>query len=610
VKFLSEFKRRKVLNTASLYVVGVWVLLQVLEVLQQFFPPGAMRLALIGAAALYPAVFLAGWFFDISKEGITLTSPASPDEALPDPSFIDYVQLAGHVLVIGFVGYILSVPPPVDIPAPAADATAKQRTIAVLAFDDLQPAAEGEDIGETISGELRDSLTRVAGLRVLGPETSKALSLAGEGRLAMAKELAVTALLLGEILLDGGQLRIDARLVGVPGGNELWANRAEGPSGDGVALQQGLLRQVVGAIAPRLDPDPVQGPRAEAGACSTVYDVYLRGKRLSKARRFTQAELWNRGMELLRQAVSTDPDCALAWEAIAVALQRYQETGGFVRAAVAARRALELNDTLPEAWVVMAEIAEDEGRWSTAEEYMLKALRADPTNSEANINYSLNLLTRGRVREGLQLALEAYRRDPASDAASHMVVLGAHYAGDTELMIRHSQIAIELTGLRNAYMLESIAEAHRMRGETDRALEVFAEDPQYPDWFPDCVRLQDDPGLSPSVRDRVQETLRQILAGETPASWANSWRVIRCAVWLEDPDIFYGLLLAEDIDTMFGKGFPKEIVFTNLWHQDAAAMRRDPRFRELVLETGLLDYWKQWGWADLCRPDGDSFACD
>jgi hypothetical protein len=30
----------------------------------------------------------------------------------------------------------------------------------------------------------------------------------------------------------------------------------------------------------------------------------------------------------------------------------------------------------------------------------------------------------------------------------------------------------------------------------------------------------------------------------------------------------------------------------------------------MVLESGLLDYWKKWGWADLCAPDGDSFRCD
>jgi TolB-like protein len=133
--------------------------------------------------------------------------------------------------VIGFVAYALSVPQPPEVITPTVDSTPRQRTIAVLAFEDLQAAGEGEDVGVTVADELRSSLTRVPGLRVLGPETSKALGLAGDGRLAMAQELAVTALLLGEILLDGGQLRIDARLVGVPAGNEMWSNSAQGPSG-------------------------------------------------------------------------------------------------------------------------------------------------------------------------------------------------------------------------------------------------------------------------------------------------------------------------------------------------------------------------------------------
>lgn len=32
--------------------------------------------------------------------------------------------------------------------------------------------------------------------------------------------------------------------------------------------------------------------------------------------------------------------------------------------------------------------------------------------------------------------------------------------------------------------------------------------------------------------------------------------------------------------------------------------------RELVIESGLLDYWRQWGWSDYCEEDGDSFRCD
>jgi hypothetical protein len=108
----------------------------------------------------------------------------------------------------------------------------------------------------------------------------------------------------------------------------------------------------------------------------------------------------------------------------------------------------------------------------------------------------------------------------------------------------------------------------------------------------------------------ARSTLDRILSGETDAVWSNSWRLIRCAVWLEDPDIFFGILLAKDVETMFGKGFPVEIVFINLWHPDATTLRQDPRFRDLVMETGLLDYWKKWGWADYCEPNGDGFRCD
>ena len=97
-----------------------------------------------------------------------------------------------------------------------------------------------------------------------------------------------------------------------------------------------------------------------------------------------------RGVELLREAVAIDDQCALAWEAIAVEAIDWSFPG-FVRAGAAARRALELNESLPEAWTVLAEIAEQEERWSDAEEYFLRALYADPTNTRANMFYSETL---------------------------------------------------------------------------------------------------------------------------------------------------------------------------------------------------------------------------
>ena len=71
---LREIKRRKVLQTLSLYVVGCWVVLQVIEVLSEAgLPPTTMRHVLVAMSIGFPFVLIIAWFFDISKEGVTRT---------------------------------------------------------------------------------------------------------------------------------------------------------------------------------------------------------------------------------------------------------------------------------------------------------------------------------------------------------------------------------------------------------------------------------------------------------------------------------------------------------------------------------------------------------
>jgi TolB-like protein len=607
--FLRELKRRRVLHTASLYVVGAWIALQVVEVLSGAgLPPSTMRNLLVLLSIGFPIALVIGWFFDISKEGIVKTPPLAEGEQLPALKFIDHVLLLGLLLVVVIDGYILSFQPPSDIQFESSS-TSQQRKIAVLGFEDAGLAEDADPIGDVFAGELRGSLTRVAGLQVLGPETSKMLQMAGNNRLATAGELLVTAIVLGEVLLEGGHIKVNATLIGVPNGENIWSSRVEAPVGDSIRLQQDLLKQLVGAIAPNLDPDPVHGPRAGIGECSAVYDIYLRGKQLSKARKITQNEQYKKGMELLREAVTIDDQCALAWEAIAVGLVNYTMPG-FVKAGVAARRALEINDSLPEAWTVLAEIAEDEERWIDSEELYLRALRVDPTNVQANRIYGETLVARGRASAGLRHILDAYHYDPVSVNVNFTAAMAAWYASDSELIFKHARIAMELANLRNAWALDSIAEAHLLRGETEQALEIYAEGANHPPWFPDCVRARDDPALVPAVREAAREMLEMIVTGQEDARWGNAWRLMRCGVWIGDPDLTFGILLSKAYQSIFGEGMPTKIMFINMFQPDAAILRQDPRFREMVVESGLLDYWRKWGWADYCEADGDSFRCD
>jgi hypothetical protein len=48
-----------------------------------------------------------------------------------------------------------------------------------------------------------------------------------------------------------------------------------------------------------------------------------------------------------------------------------------------------------------------------------------------------------------------------------------------------------------------------------------------------------------------------------------------------------------------------------LWRPVYRDMRKLPRFKQFVRDIGLVDYWREYGWADFCRPMGENdFECD
>jgi hypothetical protein len=52
-------------------------------------------------------------------------------------------------------------------------------------------------------------------------------------------------------------------------------------------------------------------------------------------------------------------------------------------------------------------------------------------------------------------------------------------------------------------------------------------------------------------------------------------------------------------------------LLTNVWSPALHDVRRTERFKKLVRDFGLVDYWRARGWPDLCIPRGDTdFVCD
>jgi hypothetical protein len=48
-----------------------------------------------------------------------------------------------------------------------------------------------------------------------------------------------------------------------------------------------------------------------------------------------------------------------------------------------------------------------------------------------------------------------------------------------------------------------------------------------------------------------------------------------------------------------------------VWLPQLAPMRRLPEFKAYMHEIGMVAYWQEYGWPDICRPlEAGYFECD
>jgi len=148
-----------------------------------------------------------------------------------------------------------------------------------------------------------------------------------------------------------------------------------------------------------------------------------------------------------------------------------------------------------------------------------------------------------------------------------------------------------------------------MKGDRDQAIELFTEYltgdvPDYAQWYLTCVQARADETLRVGLYEAMMATFteyrdKEIDVWAHPINWG--WAVISFDAWIGNGDLAIETLLSVDITELQWFAF-----FMSEW----SVLRQHPRFRELVREQGLLDYWKTWGWSDYCEPVGeDGFRC-
>jgi len=166
--------------------------------------------------------------------------------------------------------------------------------------------------------------------------------------------------------------------------------------------------------------NPAANASASEAEKSLAQGLYLKGRYEWNQR---TPDSLNRALDLFTQAVVHDPNDAQAYVGLADTydlLREYStmpENEAYARAIVAARKAVEIDDSLSEAHRALA-FAEMYGNWdfANAEKEFRRAIELNPNDPEARRWYANAIAVRGRFRESLDQIDKAQQLDPSSHA--------------------------------------------------------------------------------------------------------------------------------------------------------------------------------------------------
>src|SRR5262245_58539060 len=234
----------------------------------------------------------------------------------------------------------------------AGTAPGSIRSLAVLPFENLTGDPGQEYFVDGVTDALTTDLAQGSGLNVISRTSAMQYKRAKKPLRAIGQELDVDAVLEGAIVRSGEHVRITAQLIHAASDRHLWARSYEGELSDIFALQQQISRAIMAAI----DVRPAMQPLDRASGIRTVspaaYDAYLKGVHVAGRETY---EGFRTAVAFFEDAVVKQPDFAPALAAMAQAQLQFLYVGPLSpretipKAEAAARKALQLDDTLVEA---------------------------------------------------------------------------------------------------------------------------------------------------------------------------------------------------------------------------------------------------------------------
>lgn len=488
------------------------------------------------------------------------------------------------------------------VPQAATPVANTEVSLAVLPFVNLSSDPEQEYFSDGLSEEILNQLAQVKNLTVTARTSSFSFKGKNEDMRVIGEKLGVDNLLEGSVRKDGKNLRITAQLIKSQSGAHLWSKSYDRELSGVFALQEEIAKDVAQALSIKLDVGNL--PRAQGGTNSVeAYDKYLQAQAILRGDRYSDRII--QADQLLREAVTLDPAFVAALQGLAFALRatmvwKPESTEALrVEADNAEARVVALAPDGTFAQNVRLGQYTRERRWSEAANAAKAVTFVDVEGGNALDGISGFLAEVGRVNDALGYLERRRQRDPLNLSLSigvQMLLENSGRPGEADAEFERSKDLVGDHGRSEHFALLRLMNHKDADREMIRA-RLRATLKRAP--------LAMDPSLVDKFADR--EAARAIVrkAFEDPANQDPTRLniIARYASVFGDRDLTLAALRRGMVD-LRGTTF-------NVWIQYEPGLRTDPRFKDIVRDVGLVDYWRSSGnWADFCKPVGtDDFEC-
>ena len=320
-----------------------------------------------------------------------------------EPAFVETVPRLGYRFIAE-----------VRVSAPA-----RRHLLAVLPFEDLSFGEER--YAHLAGGFTEDTIARLGQvapdrLSVLGRISTASLRQSGHDSASVARELGADYFVEASFRAEAGRLRVVAKLIESRSQRQVWSESYDAEPTRILAFQDFVSRTIATRISVHLNDGVAASLLRRQSTNGAAFELYTRGRHLwhGHSRATNEAAIRH-----YREALTLDPDYALAWAGLAETLALAPVTADVAPSLVceeashAAARGVATGPHLAETWTARGFIRFWlERDWTGAEQDFRRAIAIDPNYGFAQRMLGVVLSHGGLHAEARQAIQRACELDP------------------------------------------------------------------------------------------------------------------------------------------------------------------------------------------------------